>query len=101
MGGAIITRFATTYPGRVASMLWVDSYGIPTPNQPLIRISRPRVVGELVMGLLGRALLSQAPKRGLHDHTKHRDLTGFFNAPLSIKRFQTRALLSAFCAILC
>ena len=49
MGGAIITRFATTYPGRVASMLWVDSYGIPTPNQPLIRIIRPLVVAELVM----------------------------------------------------
>ena len=93
MGGAIITRFATAYPERVASMLWVDSYGIPTPNEPLMRITRPRLVGEMLMGLLGNVLLSQAPKRGVHNHAKHRDLDGWFTAPLAIKGSK-RALLS-------
>ncbi len=93
MGGAIITRFATAYPERVASILWVDSYGIPTPNEPFMRITRPKLLGEILMGLLGGALLRQAPKRGVYDRTKHRDLNEWFAAPLSIKGSK-RALLS-------
>lgn len=93
MGGAIITRFVTAYPKRVASMLWVDSYGIPTPNEPLMRLTRPRVLGELVMGLLGGPVLRLAPKRGVHEPAKHRDINDWFAAPLSIKGSK-RALLS-------
>ena len=93
MGGAIITRFATAYPERVASMLWVDSYGIPTPNEPLMRIARPKLVGEILMGLLGAPLLRLAPRRGVYDQKKHRDSYSRFSAPLSI-RGTKRALLS-------
>ena len=58
-----------------------------------MRITRPRLVGEALMGLLGGALLGQAPKRGVYDHTKHREFDGWFTAPLSIKGSK-RALLS-------
>jgi len=85
MGGAVITRFATTFPQRVASMLWVDCYGIPTPNEPLMRITRPRYLGEALIGTLGGPLLRQAPHRGVHDRAKHRDFNRWFSAPLSIK----------------
>lgn len=94
MGGAIITRFATAFPHRVASMLWVDSYGIPTPNEPLMRITRPLWLGEILMGLLGGPLLRQAPKRGVYDRSKHKDFKEWFAAPLSIKGSK-RAILSS------
>jgi pimeloyl-ACP methyl ester carboxylesterase len=93
MGGAIITRFATTYPERVASMLWVDSYGIPTPKEPLMRLTRPRVLGELLMGVLGGPILRQAPKRGVHMPNEHPGFNQWFAAPLAIKGSK-RALLS-------
>ncbi len=93
MGGAVITRFATTFPNRVASMLWVDCYGIPTPNEPLMRITRPKYLGEALIGALGGPLLRQAPQRGVHDQKKHRDFNSWFAAPLSITGSK-RALLS-------
>ena len=93
MGGAIITRYATAYPERVASMLWVDSYGIPTPNEPLMRVTRPPWLGELLMGLLGGPLLRLAPKRGVYEPARHRDFSAWFAAPQSIKGSK-RALLS-------
>ena len=93
MGGAVITRFATTFPHRVASMLWVDCYGIPTPNEPLMRITRPPYLGEALIGTLGGPLLRQAPHRGVYDRAKHRDFNRWFSAPLSIKGSK-RSLLS-------
>jgi len=93
MGGAVITRFATTFPQRVASMLWVDCYGIPTPNELLMRITRPRYLGEALIGTLGGPLLRLAPHRGVYDRTKHRDFNRWFSAPLSIKGSK-RSLLS-------
>lgn len=93
MGGAVITRFATAFPERVRSILWVDSYGIPTPNNPLMRLTRPPLVGEILMGTLGGPILRQAPHRGVHERAKHLDFNRWFSAPLNIKGSK-RALLS-------
>ncbi|MCF8258698.1 MAG: alpha/beta hydrolase [Flavobacteriales bacterium] len=93
MGGAVITRFATTFPDRVKSMLWVDSYGIPTPENPLMRITRPRILGELLIGSIGGPVLRQAPNRGVYEREKHVDFNRWFSAPLVVKGSK-RALLS-------
>jgi pimeloyl-ACP methyl ester carboxylesterase len=93
MGGAVITRFATTFPDRVRSMLWVDSYGIPTPNNPLLRITRPPLLGEALMGTFGGPILRQAPHRGVYEREKHIDFNRWFAAPLNM-RGSKRALLS-------
>lgn len=93
MGGAVITRFATTFPERVRSMLWVDSYGIPTPKNPLMRITRPPLLGEALMGALGGPILRQAPHRGVYEREKHLDFNRWFSAPLNVTGSK-RALLS-------
>lgn len=93
MGGAVITRFATAFPERVRSMLWVASYGIPTPDNPLMRITRPAVIGEALMGTFGGPILRQAPHRGVYERDRHRDFNRWFAAPLDVKGSK-RALLS-------
>ncbi len=93
MGGAISTRFASHYPDRLKSLFLVDCYGIPTPNDPGIRIVQPRIVGEAFIGALGGPILKRAPIRGVFDKKKHAGFAKWFSAPLAIKGSK-RALLS-------
>lgn len=93
MGGAISTRFASHHPERIKSIFLVDCYGIPTPNDPGIRLVRPKVIGEALIGTLGGPLLKRAPIKGVYDRKKHKGFAEWFSAPLSIKGSK-RALLS-------
>lgn len=94
MGGAIITRFASAFPDRVRSMLWVDSYGMPIKGDPLVGLSRVPLLGEAVMGTLGGLILRKAPDRGVHRPHLHKGFKPWFTAPLKVKGTK-RALLSS------
>jgi pimeloyl-ACP methyl ester carboxylesterase len=93
MGGAVITRFASAYPERVRSMLWVDSYGMVKSDDLLMRITRPQLVGEALIGTIGGFFLRRAPDRGVHEPSKHKDFNRWFAAPLAVSGSK-RALLS-------
>lgn len=93
MGGAVITRYASAFPDRVKSMLWVDSYGIVKTDDMLMRITRPQLVGEALIGTVGGFILRRAPDRGVHEPAKHKDFNRWFAAPLAVKGSK-RALLS-------
>lgn len=93
MGGAISTRFASQFPNRISSLFLVDCYGIPTPNNPGIRIVQPKLVGEALIGTFGGVILKRAPIKGVFDKEKHKDFVKWFSAPLVIKGSK-RALLS-------
>ncbi len=93
MGGAISTRFASRFPERISSVLLVDCYGIPTPNDPGIRIVQPKGIGEALIGTFGGGILKRAPIKGVYDKRKHKDFARWFSAPLVIKGSK-RALLS-------
>lgn len=93
MGGAISTRFATHHPELVKSVFLVDCYGIPTPDDPGIKVVQPKWVGEALMGTFGGPILKRAPIKGVYDKKKHRGFAKWFSAPLAIKGSK-RALLS-------
>ncbi|MBP9152919.1 MAG: alpha/beta hydrolase [Flavobacteriales bacterium] len=93
MGGAISTRFASHHPEKIKSIFLVDCYGIPTPNDPGIRIMQPKGIGEALIGTLGGPILKRAPIKGVFDKKKHGDFAKWFAAPMVIKGSK-RALLS-------
>ncbi len=93
MGGAVSTHYATLHPEKVKSVFLVDCYGIPTPQDPGIRIVQPPYIGEALIGTLGGVILKRAPIKGVYDKQKHKDFAKWFSAPLSI-RGSKRALLS-------
>lgn len=93
MGGAISTRFASHHPEKVKSIFLVDCYGIPTPNDPGIRVVQPKLIGEALIGTLGGPILKRAPIKGVFDKKKHAGFAKWFSAPLVIKGSK-RALLS-------
>lgn len=93
MGGAISTRFASHHPEKVKSVFLVDCYGIPTPNDPGIRVVQPKLIGEALIGTLGGPILKRAPIKGVYDKKKHAGFAKWFSAPLVIKGSK-RALLS-------
>jgi pimeloyl-ACP methyl ester carboxylesterase len=93
MGGAISTRFASHHPDLVKSIFLVDCYGIPTPEDPGIKVVQPKWVGEALIGTLGGPILKRAPIKGVYDKKKHRGFAKWFSAPLAIKGSK-RALLS-------
>ena len=93
MGGAISTRFTSHHPEKVKSIFLVDCYGIPTPNDPGIRVMQPRLIGEALIGTLGGPILKRAPIKGVYDKKKHAGFAKWFSAPLVIKGSK-RALLS-------
>jgi len=94
MGGAVVTCFAAAYPDRVASICLVCSYGPVKQDDALIRLARPPVLGEAIMGTLGPAVLRLAPRRAFHDPRPHKAFTAWFTAPLAEPRSK-RSLLSS------
>ena len=93
MGGAISTRFASHHPEKLKSIFLVDCYGIPTPNDPGIKVVQPKLIGEALIGTFGGAILRRAPIKGVYDKKKHAGFAKWFSAPLVIKGSK-RALLS-------
>lgn len=93
MGGAISVRYASHHPDRIRSLFLVDSYGIPTPDAPGIRIVQPKLLGEAFIGTLGGPILRRAPIRGIYDKEKHPDFARFLSVSLRLKGSK-RALLS-------
>ena len=93
MGGAISTRYASHHAEMVKSLFLVDCYGIPTPNDPGMLVTRPRGIGEALIGTLGGAILKRAPIKGVYDKKKHAGFAKWFSAPLAVKGSK-RALLS-------
>lgn len=93
MGGAISARFASQFPEKINSLFLVDSYGIPTPNNPGIRFLKPKLVGEALIGTFGGLILKRAPSKGVFDKKKHKDFAKSFSAPSTIKGSK-RAILS-------
>lgn len=93
MGGAISTRYASHHAKMVKSLFLVDCYGIPTPNDPGIRVLKPKGIGEALIGTLGGSILKRAPIKGVFDKKKHKGFAKWFSAPLEIKGSK-RALLS-------
>lgn len=93
MGGAISARFTSHHPEKLKSLFLVDCYGIPTPEDPGIRLVQPKYFGEAVMGTLGGPILRNAPMKGIHNKKEHGGFLKWFSAPLAIKGSK-RALLS-------
>jgi pimeloyl-ACP methyl ester carboxylesterase len=93
MGGAISVRFAVHHPDRIKSIFLVDCYGIPTPDDPGIKVVQPKWVGEALIGTFGGPILKRAPIKGVYDKKKHKGFAKWFSAPLAIKGSK-RALLS-------
>lgn len=93
MGGAISTRFTSHHPEKVKSIFLVDCYGIPTPEDPGIRVVQPKFFGEALIGTLGGPILKRAPIKGVYDKKRHKGFAKWFSAPLVIKGSK-RALLS-------
>jgi pimeloyl-ACP methyl ester carboxylesterase len=94
MGGAVVTCFAATYPQKVASICLVCSYGPVKHDDVLISLARPPVLGEVVMGTLGPAVLRLAPHKAFHDPRPHKGFSKWFTAPLAVPRSK-RSLLSS------
>ena len=93
MGGAISTRYTSHHPELVKSLFLADCYGIPTPNDPGIRVVQPKIIGEALIGTFGGPILSRAPIKGVFDKKKHKGFAKWFSAPMVIKGSK-RALLS-------
>lgn len=93
MGGAVSTRYAAHHPEKVKSLFLVDCYGIPTPEDPGIRVVQPKYFGEALIGTFGGPILRNAPMKGIYNKKAHSDFTKWFSAPLAIKGSK-RALLS-------
>lgn len=93
MGGAISTRYASHHPEMIKSLFLVDCYGIPTPNDPGIRIVQAKGIGEALIGTLGGPILKRAPIKGVFDKEKHKGFAKWFSAPMVINGSK-RALLS-------
>lgn len=93
MGGAVSARYAAHHPEKIKSLFLVDCYGIPTPEDPGVRIVQPKYFGEALIGTFGGPILRNAPMKGIYDKKKHSGFTKWFSAPLVIKGSK-RALLS-------
>ncbi len=93
MGGAISTRYTSHHPELVKSLFLVDCYGIPTPNDPGIRVVQARGIGEALIGTFGGQILKRAPIKGVFDKKKHKGFAKWFSAPMAISGSK-RALLS-------
>ncbi|MGB1317102.1 MAG: alpha/beta fold hydrolase [Flavobacteriales bacterium] len=93
MGGAISTRYTSHHPELVKSLFLVDCYGIPTPNDPRIKVVQPKYIGEALIGTFGGPILSRAPIKGVFDKKKHKGFAKWFSAPMVVKGSK-RALLS-------
>lgn len=93
MGGAVSTRFASYHPELIKSIFLVDCYGIPTPNDPGIKVVQRKGIGEALIGAFGGPILKRAPIKGVYDKKKHKGFAKWFSAPLAIKGSK-RALLS-------
>jgi pimeloyl-ACP methyl ester carboxylesterase len=94
MGGAVSIRFTSAYPELVKSLVLVDAFGIPTPNDPLLLITRPKYLGEALMGSVGGPFIKAATARGVKEPKKHTGFRKWFTAPMSKVRSK-RALLSS------
>ncbi|MFT4982526.1 MAG: pimeloyl-ACP methyl ester carboxylesterase [Bacteroidia bacterium] len=95
MGGAISTRYTSHHPELVKSLFLVDCYGIPTPNDPFIKLVQPKGIGEAFLGILGPPILKRAPIKAVFDKKRHKGFAKWFSALTVIKRSK-RALLSTF-----
>ncbi len=93
MGGAVSTRFTSHHPELVKSIFLVDCYGIPTPDDPGIKVVQRKGIGEALIGTLGGPILKRAPIKGVYDKKKHKGFAKWFSAPMAIKGSK-RALLS-------
>ena len=58
-----------------------------------MRITRPKGIGEALIGTIGGPILKWAPLRGVYDKKKHKGFAAWFSAPLAFSGSK-RALLS-------
>lgn len=94
MGGAVSTRFTSAHPELVKSLVLVDAYGIPTPNDPIMTITRPKYLGEALIGSVGGPFIKAASVRGVKDVKKHNGFSKWFAAPMAKSRTK-RSVLSS------
>ena len=94
MGGAVSMRFTSAHPELVKSLVLVDAYGIPTPNDPIMTLTRPKYLGEALIGTVGGPFIKAASVRGVKDVKKHVGFSKWFSAPLSKSRTK-RSVLSS------
>jgi pimeloyl-ACP methyl ester carboxylesterase len=94
MGGAVSIRFTSAYPEMVKSLILVDSYGIPTPNDPIMMITRPKYLGEALIGSVGGPFIKAATMRGVKEPKLHNGFKKWFSAPMSKTRSK-RAILNS------
>lgn len=94
MGGAVSIRFASANAEWVKSLVLVDAYGIPTPNDPIMMITRPKYLGEALIGSVGSPFIKAATIRGVKEPKKHNGFKKWFSAPMSKERSK-RAVLSS------
>lgn len=94
MGGAIAVRFTSAHPEKVAKLCLVASYGPVKTDDLLIRITRPKLIGEALMATLGGPILRRVPARALHRPANPKEFNRWFAQPLEQKRSK-RSLLSA------
>lgn len=93
MGGAVISHFAQAFPQKVRRMIYVDPYGIPTPNDPIAILMRPRIIGEGIIYLFGHQFIRLAAMNGMKERTKARKFSKWFVAPMKVDGSK-RALLA-------
>lgn len=94
MGGAVVTHFAACHPQLVKSLTLVDAFGIPTPNDPLLRLIRPKYLGEALIGSVGGTFIKALSLRGVKNKGQHKHFPKWFTAPLSTQRSK-RSVLSS------
>jgi pimeloyl-ACP methyl ester carboxylesterase len=94
MGGAVSMRFASLYPAMVKSLVLVDAYGISTPNDPIMLITRPKYLGEALIGSVGGPFIKVATGIGVKEPKNHVGFKQWFLAPMSKERSK-RAILSS------
>jgi len=94
MGGALSIRFSSMYPTLIKKLVLVDAYGIPTPNDPLLLITRPKFIGEALIGSVGASFIKAATARGIKDQNKHKGFSKWFTAPMAQARSK-RSVLSS------
>ncbi len=93
MGGAVISHFTKAFPDRVKRMVYVDPYGISTPNDPIALLMRPRVIGEGIIYLFGHQFIRLAAMNGMKERRKARKFSKWFAAPMKVEGSK-RALLA-------
>lgn len=93
MGGAVISHFAKAFPEKVKRMIFVDPYGIATPNDPIALLMRPRLIGEGVIYIFGHQFIRLAAMNGMKERTKARKFSKWFVAPMKLSGSK-RALLA-------